>query len=179
MQKSFITPIAIGLCIISCSHYTKADSLYDQIPTEYKSVIDSVREQVKKDSLLNAEYLLYDITGDNIPELWVKLGTCEADTKLLAFTYDDGNVSKIYDRDGGHSDFFIFDNHLVCVMCNTGAGIVVTYEYDGKRVVDSSVRFSTWNDDGKALSDSHDSIADSKLSYWEDNYGNYIELKPL
>lgn len=179
MQKSFFTLLSIGLGMMGCSHHTKADSLSDQIPTEYKSVIDSVREQVKKDSLLSAEYFLYDITGDNIPELWVKLGTCEADTKLQAFTFEDGNVSKIYDGDGGHSDYFVFDNHIVCVMCNTGAGIVITYDYDGKQVVDSGVMFSTWNDYGKALSDPHDSIADSKLSYWEDNYGNYIELKPL
>lgn len=179
MRKSNTTLFAIGLCIMGCAHHTKADSVSDQIPSEYKSVIDSVREQVKKDSILSAEYFLYDITGDSIPEFWIKVGTCEADTKLLAFTFENGKVSKIYDGDGGHSDYFIFDNHLVCVMCNTGDGIVITYEYDGKRVVDSGVEFSTWNEDGKALSEPHDSIADSKLSYWEYNYGNYIELKPL
>lgn len=178
-MKNGLIIITIGLGLLVCSHHTKADSLYGQIPTEYQPVIDSLREQKKKDSHLSSEYFLFDITGDSIPELWIKLGTCEADTKLLAFTYDNENTRKIYDGDAGHSDFFIFNNQLVCVMCNTGAGSVVTYDYDGKQVVDSGIEFSTWNEDGKALSDPHDSITDSKLSYWEDNYGNYIELKPL
>lgn len=171
--------MSIGLSIMGCSHSIKADSISNQLLDEYQSVVDSIREHEKQDSNLCAEYFLYDITGDSIPELWIKVETCEADTKLIAFTPDNGKVSKIYDGNGGHSDYFIFDGCLVSVMCNTGAGIVVTYEYEGKRVTDSAVEFSTWIDDGKALSDSHDSVADAKLEYWEDNYGNYIELKPL
>lgn len=180
MRKSYITLIMTGLCIMGCSHYnTRAESPSGRFPKEFQSVVDSVRELVEKDSSLNAEYFLYDITGDGIPELWVKSGSCEADTKLSVFTNCKGNTKKIYDGGGGHSDYFIFNHQLVCVMCNTGTGIVITYEYDGKQVVDSGVEFSTWNGDGKALSEPHDSVADSKLRYWEDNYDNYIELKPL
>lgn len=142
-------------------------------------MIDSINEQRTKYPHLNSEYFLYDITSDSIPELWIKSGTCEAATKLLAFTSDNRNISKIYDGDGGHSDFFIFDNHLVSEMCNTGTGIVITYGFDGKQVIDSRVEFSTWNDEGKALSEPYDSITDAKLNHWEGNYGNYVEFKPL
>lgn len=179
MKKAHITLLALGLGIMGCAHNTKADSASSPIPEEYQSVIDSVREQCNGESRLYSEYFLYDITGDSIPELWIKLGSCEADTKLLAFTANNGTSTKIYDDEGGHSDYFVLNNQLVCVMCNTGAGVVITYEYDGKRVTDSMVEFSTWNENGDALSKPHDSIADEKLKYWEDNYGNYIELKPL
>lgn len=171
--------IIVGLGIMGCTHNTKAEAMSNTELNGYESVVDSIIEHKTKVPHLDSEYFLYDITGDGIPELWIKLGTCEADTKLLAFTLDNENVSKIYDGDGGHSDYFIFENHLVSVMCNTGAGVVVTYGYDGKSVIDTGVEFSTWNDEGKALSEPHDSLADAKLNYWEDNYGNYIELKPL
>lgn len=179
MSKIQTIMMIAGLGIMGCIHNIKADATLKSELSEYQSVIDSINEQRTIYPHLNSEYFLYDITSDSIPELWIKLGTCKADTKLIAFTHDNGTVSKIYDGEGGHSDYFIFDGCLISVICNTGAGIVVTYEYEGKRVTDSTVEFSTWNDDGKALSDSHDSVADAKLEYWEDNYGNYIELKPL
>lgn len=179
MQKIHLLILFVGFGLIGCTHNTRTEGTSNSELSEYQSVVDSINELKTKDPHLDSGYFLYDITGDSIPEVWIKVGTCEADTKLVAFTHDNGVISKIYDGDGGHSDFFVFDNHLVSVMCNTGAGIVITYEYDGKHVIDSGVGFSTWNDDGKALSEIHDSVADAKLSYWEDNYGNYIELKPL
>lgn len=179
MQKSFVTLLAIGLGIMGCSHHTKADCISNHYPKEYQSVVDSMREQGRKNPHLSSEYFLYDITGDGIPELWIKVGTCEADTKLLAFTFENGNVSKIYDGDGGHSDYFIYKGQLIGVMCNTGVGVVITYNYDGKRVHDSEVGFSVWNDECRALSEPRDSIADEKLKYWEDNSDKYIELRHL
>lgn len=176
MKKSHITLFALGFGIMGCSHNAKADSTSSQFSTEYQSVIDSVHEQCNGESHLYSEYFLYDITGDSIPELWIKLGSCEADTKLLAFTINNGTAMKIFDGEGGHSDYFVFNNQLVCVMCNTGAGVVITYEYDGKQVTYSMAEFSTWNEKGDALSEPYDPVADEKLKYWEDNYGNYIEL---
>lgn len=167
--------IALSVYLMGCSlHKAEANS-----PVGYVSVVDSIKNNHFGEELLYCDYFLYDITEDSVPELWIKVGTCEADTKLLTYTVDNGCVSKIYEGDGGHSDYFIYDNKLICVMCNTGVGVVITYDYDGKQVIDSVVEFSTWNDEGKALSENHGSIADAKLSYWEDNYGNYIQLKPL
>lgn len=97
----------------------------------------------------------------------------------MVFTSSNGNTQKISEGDEGHSDYFIFNNHLVSVMCNTGAGTVVTYEYDGKKMIDTGVEFWTWNDEGKAWSNPHDSVADTKLGYQEDTYGNQSEMKPL
>lgn len=179
MHHSHIIVLAICLGITGCACHTKMDNISDQIPKEFQMVIDSVHDQVNKDPNLSSEYFLFDITGDSIPELWLKTGTCESDTKLLAFTSDDGYVSKIYDGEGGHSDYFIFEGDLVSVMCNAGAGSVMTYEYDGKRVIASGVEFTTSNDEGQALTETNDSIADAKLSYWEANIDNFIEFKPL
>lgn len=179
IKSVLIVIMVLGLGIVSCSHNSKTDSTPDQIPAQYQSILISIKEQRDKDLLLNSGYFLYDITGDGIPELWTSIGTCEADTELKAYTIFNGKTQLIYDGAGGHSDYFVFGNQLNCVMCNTGAGVIITYDYNGKCVTDSSVEFSTWNDEGKALSEPHDSIADKKLMYWEDNYDNYIKLKPI
>lgn len=148
-----------------------------EILTPFKSVVDTLNSA--GDPHVDVSYFLFDITEDGSPELWIKSGTCEADYRLRAYTLDSGKPRKIYDEYGGHSEFFIFKGQLVCVMCNTGGGLVITYVYDGKRVIDSMVEFSTWNESGEALSEPHDSIADEKLKYWEENYDNFIELLPL
>lgn len=189
--RLFLLILCVG--IVGCNRKTNTDinanadtvsntdkaATADAIPIEYQSVIDSILNSQDKVSSLDSEYFLYDITGDEVPELWVSIGTCEADTKLLAFTITDGKSRKIYDGEGGHSDYFIYHGELVCVMCNTGSGAVITFEYDGNHVGETAVGFSTWNDEGKPLSQPYDSITDAKLNYWEDNYEKYIELKPL
>lgn len=144
---------------------------------EFRCVTDTLNSD--RAPIVHASYFLHDITGDGKEELWINIGSCEADKMLKVFTIDNGKARKIYEGDGGHSDYFIYKGDLVCVMCNTGAGVVITYKFDGKQVTDSMVKFSTWNENGSALSEPHDSIADEKLKYWEDFYGNYIELKPL
>lgn len=157
---------------------TAAVGGYDEnVLKEFTSVIDTLNSA--GDPLIHSSYFLYDITGDGEVELWINSGSCEADKMLKVFTIDNGKARKIYEGDGGHSDYFIYKGDLVCVMCNTGAGVVITYKFDGKRVTDPMVEFSTWNEKGSALSEPHDSIADEKLKYWEDFYENYVELKPL
>lgn len=74
MKKLQIMFWAIGLGVMGCAHNTKADSVSSQFPKEYQSVIDSVREQCNGESHLLSEYFLYDITGNSIPELWIKIG---------------------------------------------------------------------------------------------------------
>lgn len=180
-MKNSILIASIGIGIMGCIHIA-TDNTTDESASnfellKYQSVLDSINEQEAKNPHLTSGYFLYDITGDSIPELWIEAGTCEADTELLVFTYNEGKVSQIYEGDGGHSDYFIFEGHLVSVMCQSGTGMVVTYEYDGEKVIDSGVEFSTRNEDGKALSDPKNSDADAKLNYWEDNSAKYIVFK--
>lgn len=146
----------------------------DSLSNMYHSVIDeySVESKVTRYS----EYFLYDITGDSIPELWVCSGSCEADTQLTIYTNENGKTRQIYNGDGGHSDYFVFNGELVCVMCNTGSGAVITYQYDKERIVDKTIEFSMWNDE-KALSD--DGMTNKILEYWENNCDKYINLKSI
>lgn len=141
----------------------------------FKCVTDTLNSA--SDPLVHASFFLYDITGDGKEELWINIGSCEADKMLRVFTIDNGKARKIYEGDGGHSDYFIYKGELVCIMCNTGAGVVITYKFDGKRVTDSMVEFSVWNDSHKPLSKCIK--ANKILEYWENNSNSYILMKDL
>lgn len=166
-MKTIIISLIISICVTSCTNKTNVDESLGQLPVEYQTVLDSIREHGKKEILFNCGYFLYDITGDSVPELWTYVGKCEADTELKAYTISNGSSRLIYTGPGNHVDYFICNKQLVGVMCNTGSGAVITYTYNGKRVVDFMVGFSTWNDNGEALSEPRDSVADEILKCWE------------
>lgn len=147
----------------------------DSILNEFQVVIDTLNSA--DDILFNFGYFLYDITNDGKPELWISIGSCEATTKLMAYTIDRGKPRKIFDGLGGHSDYLIYDGKLICVMCNTGSGTVRTYQYIKGIVKEKVVEFSFWNDKSKPLSKSN--TANIILDYWENNSDNYIELMDI
>ncbi len=191
MSKTILSFIILVIGIESCDSHnsntsgsciseteTLAESVEfvpsDSLSNMYLSVIDEY--SVESKGTRHAGYFLYDITGDSIPELWVISGSCEADTQLTIYTNENGKTRQIYNGVGGHSDYFVFNGELVCVMCNTGSGAVITYQYDKERIVDKTIEFSMWNDE-KALSD--DGRTNKILEYWENNCDKYINLKSI
>lgn len=115
--------------------------------------------------LFHAEYFLCDITGDGEPELWIKCGTCEADIDLWVYTSENGKVRKILSDYGGHTDFFINENTVGSITCNTGSGYVSSYEYKNGEIKVKSAEFSTWNEEGeiRAIKKKEQSFIDNVL----------------
>lgn len=67
-------------------------------------------------------YCIYDINKDDIPELIVKTGTCEADYKYEYFSYINNTATKIGERKGIHT----------CLMTYpSGNGIVENFQTQG------------------------------------------------
>ncbi len=179
MRKIYFILITIGLGIMGCSHNRNTDSSLDQFPIGYQDVLSTIKERGKKDKLFNCSYFLFDISGDSIPELWTYIGKSEADTRLKAYTILNGKAQLIYDGAGNHTEYYIFNNQLVGIINIIGAGVIIIYDYDGKQVTDSMVEFSTWNDEGIALSEPHDSIADEILNCWQNNNVKHIQFNAL
>lgn len=191
MNRPILQLIVLGIVTVSCgSHNSKNSELQktvtepvaiesispNSLPAIYQSVIDEY-SSLEYQEMSHSEYFLYDITGDGVPELWISTGICEADIRLKVYTNDRKKPRLIYDGDGGHSDYFVFNGELVCVMCNTGSGVVITYQYDDGIITEHAVEFSTWNEDGTALSG--DSLTNKQLEYWENNYDKYIIMKSI
>ncbi len=117
------------------------------------------------DPLVHVEYFLYDITGDGEPELWVKCGSCEADIDLWVYTSENGNVRKILSTYGGHTDFFINEDGVSSITCNTGSGCVSLYVYKKGKIRVRNASFSAWNERGefKAINRGEQSFIDGVL----------------
>lgn len=56
-------------------------------------------------------YFLFDITGDGIPELMTKTGTCEADYELSIYCWRDGALARLYNGGADHSSFYTGSNY--------------------------------------------------------------------
>lgn len=98
------------------------------------------------------DYYLSDIDKNGIPELLLRYGTCEADVKLLVFTYKKGKAVKIGETSCGHSAFYAYPNENGLIMREAH----MSYEYVHKL-----------------------SISNGKLKITEIQFGrfNYSDLK--
>lgn len=56
-----------------------------------------------------------DISGDGQPELIVKTGTCEADSKFHFYAWEQEKVTEIGDVSGSHSDLALDENDNLIV----------------------------------------------------------------
>lgn len=76
-------------------------SLIERIKTSYAQILNTV----SADAAQNFEdpcYYVYDINKDNLPELIIKRGTCEADYRYDVYTYTDYEAVYIGKLPGGH-----------------------------------------------------------------------------
>lgn len=136
--------ILFVLGILLASKTTSADSTSKDVQTKERSSIegqiteDNDTEDIKTAylSLLakysntteeggygySSTYFLFDITGDGVPEVWIKSGSCEADYKLSVYTYDNG-ISVIQEGeegDAGNSVFYKGANYILQVSGHMG-----------------------------------------------------------
>ena len=95
-------------------------SLNQKIYEAYVAQLESKAAEVNADAGGLCEYFLFDITGDGIPELWVRSGTCEADYMLYVYRYGIGQLELMHSTGAGHSSFYCGDNYVLQVMAHMG-----------------------------------------------------------
>ena len=89
---------------------------------DYKEVVERFREMFHQDEgRFYADCHLYDMDGDNVKELFIKFGTCEADYHWFVYTTKNGKAICIGDFGGSHS---------YLIGCATG-GVYLSYGHMG------------------------------------------------
>lgn len=110
--------------------YDLSDMTYDSD----RAIHVSGNEEALNDLIENlpaVEYYLYDMDMDDIPELVVKFGTCEADYFGAVFTIDDeGSIAYLGSVALGHSDLFGDANV---------AGILLQWAHMGTQMLDRMI----------------------------------------
>lgn len=108
----------------------------------YKSCFEETIKQLQyetSDSYAYAEYALWDINGDGIPELIAHIGTCEADAEIRVYMCDSGKSVLAGTIPGGHSYLAGLDNeNALIVMC----GHMGYESLNRLRIYDSKVELS-------------------------------------
>ena len=52
-------------------------------------------DAIEKESTSKYEYFLFDISGDNVPEMFVQVGTCDMDYVMHVYTYSGGRAKEV------------------------------------------------------------------------------------
>ena len=78
-------------------------------------------------------YFLYDINRDNIPEIWIKRGNCEADYGLVVYTFQNG-IKKLYDDGAGHTCFYKGKDYILQVYAHMGVSYWSKLSYKNGKI---------------------------------------------
>ena len=140
----------------------------NRIKEDYKLVLKEAENKVKKDAFFDKKppcsgYFLHDITGDDIPEIWVRTGGCSALDEMSVYSHDGKNMKKIGDFgpawcffEGGHEFVLATGVHtgtytVLKIICKNGK---LKYEeiesgsIDSTNVVDECLGFEKLNNYG-------------------------------
>ena len=109
-----------------------SDKTYDS----FEDVLNGLNAYEDDEVWLSIEYFYYDITQDGKPELWVRVGTCEADMKLYIFT-EDNVVHKIFETSGFHSSFYAGKGYVVRQVTDSSSNTWYKMRYKNGGIQDS------------------------------------------
>lgn len=167
----------------------KENSQSDENINVKKTISDSKLMNLYKEKLQSSipenivdtqvSYALVDINKDNIPELIIKTGTCEADYRYYFYTYNENNSYYDFDNyvvyagfiDAGYSGLYKMnnDNYLVYVYAHMGAETISYLTLENDWIVDKRISQRVNVEDYKT-GDESISLVDYKDTSLFDNY---------
>ena len=121
---------------------------WDKLAGKY---IDIIKEQ-KNRGCQRCEYLMFDITGNNYPDLFIVVGDSEADYTLHVFsnyTNDEGiteNVREIFKDGAGHTSFYKGSNYIIADCGTQGYYERHKLYYEGGKMYDVVIQKFEPND---------------------------------
>ena len=81
---------------------------------------------------------MFDITGDELPELWVKTGTCEADYMLYVYTYEN-EAKKLFETGSGQSTYYKGPDYIIQMFAQMGYELWTKFSYKNGKFVSEKV----------------------------------------
>ena len=113
--------------------------------------IDIIKNQ-KNRGCQRCEYFMFDITGNNYPDLFIVVGDCEADYTMYVFsnyTSDEGtteNVREIFKYGAGHTSFYKGSNYIIADCGTQGYYERHKLYYEGGKMCDEVIQKFEPND---------------------------------
>jgi hypothetical protein len=118
---------------------------------QYKQLLKTIKDEyitlLNINNLSNGDYeegyFLHDIDNDGIPEIWIKSGTCRADTRMLVYQYNNG-IRKIYDAGAG--SFYKGEGYVLDVYGQMGYATWKKLTYNGFSITSTIIYEEDIND---------------------------------
>lgn len=110
------------LCLISVSLMANAAPAKSAVKKAYVA-------QIQKMGQYNNNfrtYFLIDISGDGIPELFVRTGTCEADAQIHIYTYST-KLTKLITMNASHTNFYVGKGYFLTFNAHMGDWYTTKY----------------------------------------------------
>lgn len=132
--KIIIAPIGVDPPLNSGVPFK--DASVSQYKDAYKNVVYQLFKENSTEygySKYACHYSLFDIDSNGIPELFVKIGSCEADYEYQIYTYEGEQAKFIGTTNGGHATLFGKTNNasggLILLMAHMGYQQVFEIDY--------------------------------------------------
>lgn len=107
--------------------------LGDQKGERYIEVLPNHIKSVGVESVF-----FYDITGDDVPEVWMLTDDCEAQRMVLVHSLSDWGM-ELYRGPAGHSQFYAGNGYVLRMEAHMGQASWYRLNWDGKTVVSNKV----------------------------------------
>lgn len=195
-----ITVCAIVLVVVGlllASNTSGADNTAKDVQTEERSSIEEQATESKatldiKEAYLSllteyatmaeesgvygflCSYFLYDITGDNIPEIWFVYGSGDIDKKLSVYSYHNG-LEMIHDGEEGYansSTFYKGKDYVLQVAARQGYAVWYKITYKGGKLAFESVFEEDINESGQ---DGYTNPSEVQIEEYPVNYTSPID----
>lgn len=129
--------------------YADATSLTDEMFDEfanypwqkaYKKVLeenDTPSAEDEDAGFIWQGYFLYDIDKDDIPELFIKSGTCEADFLTEVYYFDGTEAKPAGELPSGHTTYYTYPdgNGIIEFNAHMATGALIRTQFDGEKLV--------------------------------------------
>lgn len=162
-------------------NYSTANKIASKLPENSKNYAKKMSSKMKEtylrkviDTKNTDTYCLCDVTGDKKPELFLRIGTCEADYRFDVFTYKKGKIKKLGTFAGGH-----------CYLCDYPGkkAVLVAWGHMGNESLSiihyKNKKFKAEHINGRYSGDVEYTKVPYALKYYNcSSYGNY-ELSPF
>lgn len=136
MKRENNDPIKKGKEKIWLAFMNACDDVRDTV-AQY---VDPILSEYIGDEIELIEYFVYDITGNGIPELWIKSGTCQADLEIKVCTYDkDCSYKTIWESTAGQCSYYEGKGYVLQVYGHMGEAFWTKLTYDGREMVETRI----------------------------------------
>ncbi len=112
----------------------------------YSALLGEVRSEYSDEDYLDLDYLLYDLNNDDVLEIIIKHGTCEADYTYYVYTMENNRAVFVGETSAFHSGLGLLDGKVVESMSHMGYVSISEWVFDGTTLSVNEIESGDYED---------------------------------